>query len=98
MVKPNWKHDTNLTIHILVLTLIRVAEKGPLPRVLYLQMDNCWRENKNQCMFTFLALLVKLGIFKKVKVNFDLVGHKMKMLCNHKNFSMVALPRPLGPY
>ena len=75
VVKPNWKHDTNLTIHILVLTLIRVAEKGPLPRVLYLQMDNCWRENKNQYMFTFLALLVKLGIFKKVKVNFDLVGH-----------------------
>ena len=75
VVKPNWKHDTNLTIHILVLTLVRVAEKGPLPKVLYLQMDNCWRENKNQYMFTFLALLVKLGMFGKIKVNFDLVGH-----------------------
>ena len=38
-------------------------------------MDNCWRENKNQHIITFLAILVKLNIFRKIKLNFDLVGH-----------------------
>ena len=38
-------------------------------------MDNCWRENKNQHVITFLAILVKLNIFRKIKLNFDLVGH-----------------------
>ena len=27
-----------------------------------LQMDNCWRENKNQFVLNFLALLAKLDI------------------------------------
>ena len=39
---------------------------GQLPPTLYLQMDNCWRENKNRYVLCFLALLVELGIFKKV--------------------------------
>ena len=39
---------------------------GQLPPTMYLQMDNCWRENKNRYVFCFLALLVELGIFEKV--------------------------------
>ena len=38
-------------------------------------MDNCWRENKNQHVITFLAILIKLNISRKIKLNFDLVGH-----------------------
>ena len=76
LVKPTWKHDTNLTIHLLMKTILRVIEaKKKLPPNLYLQMDNCWRENKNQYMMTFLALLIKLKVFVKIKLNFDLVGH-----------------------
>ena len=39
-----------------------------LPNTLYLQMDNCWRENKNQFVLNFVALLVKLDIFVKVNL------------------------------
>ena len=37
-----------------------------LPPVLYVQMDNTCRDNKNKYTITFAALLVQLGIFKKV--------------------------------
>ena len=36
------------------------------PPILYVQMDNCWRENKNKYVITFLCLLVENGIFEKV--------------------------------
>lgn len=37
-----------------------------LPPVLYIQMDNTRRDKKNKYTLTFAALLVELGIFKKV--------------------------------
>ncbi|XP_068753053.1 uncharacterized protein [Montipora capricornis] len=67
-----WGHDSNFTINILLRTLRRMQH---IPDVLYLQMDNCWRENKNQFVIIFLAVLVKRQIFKKVKINFLMVGH-----------------------
>ena len=39
-----------------------------LPPVLYIQMDNTCRDNKNKYTLTFLALLVELGIFRKVNL------------------------------
>lgn len=59
-----WPHDSNLTINVLLRALLRMNK---VPDTLYLQMDNCWRENKNQYVMTFLAVLVHLGIFKKVR-------------------------------
>ena len=35
--------------------------------MLYLQLDNCVKENKNQYILWLLALLVELKIFEKVK-------------------------------
>ena len=58
-----WPHDSNLTINVLMRVLLRM---DVIPERLYLQMDNCWRENKNQYVLTFLGVLVKLNIFKKV--------------------------------
>jgi len=58
-----WPHDSNYAINILVYALTR---REYLPDILYLQLDNCYRENKNQYMFSFLAILVHLEIFKKV--------------------------------
>ena len=40
-----------------------------IPDVLYVQMDNCWRENKNQFVIIFLAVLIKYKVFKKVHMN-----------------------------
>ena len=32
-------------------------------------MDNCWRENKNQYVLAFCALMVQLKIVKKIYEN-----------------------------
>lgn len=60
-----WPHDSNLTINVLLRVLLRMES---IPDRLYLQMDNCWRENKNQFVLTFLGVLVQLDIFKKVNL------------------------------
>ena len=49
------------------LLLARWCEQYELPPVLYLQLDNCVKENKNQYILWLLALLVELKIFEKVK-------------------------------
>ncbi|CAN0120568.1 unnamed protein product, partial [Heterosigma akashiwo] len=41
---------------------------------LYIQFDNC-SENKNKTVFAFLSHLVQLGLFRKVKSGFLMVGH-----------------------
>jgi len=58
-----WGHDSNFTINVLLRTLSRMEY---IPDVLYTQMDNCWRENKNQFIIIFLAVLIKYKVFKKV--------------------------------
>ena len=62
-----WPHDSNLTVTILLRTLHEFCKDHVnLPGSLYLQLDNTARENKNRFVLTFCALLVQLGIFKKV--------------------------------
>ena len=60
-------HDSNLTINSLLRVLVDVFSAGnSLPRVLYLQLDNCFRENKNKYLFSFCSLLVQKELFQKV--------------------------------
>ena len=59
-------HDSNLTMTVLLEVLVRCSEEFDLPPILYLQFDNCVRENKNRYMFALLALLVEEKIFEKV--------------------------------
>ena len=51
-----WPHDPNLTASVL-----------QLPPVLYVELDNCVKENKNQYILWLLSLVVELKIFEKVK-------------------------------
>lgn len=64
-----YPHDPNLTINVLLRLLVRrfrdLATTG-LPDKLYVQLDNCGRENKNQWVLAFMALLVQEDIFKEV--------------------------------
>ncbi|XP_052692810.1 uncharacterized protein LOC128171098 [Crassostrea angulata] len=46
-----------------------------IPDTLYLQMDNCPGQNKNRYILGFLCWLVEIGVFKKIKVSFLMVGH-----------------------
>ena len=62
-----WSHDSNLTMNILIILLEKFNDRFGLPPVLNLQLDNCWRENKNKFVFTFLALLVEWSVFDKVR-------------------------------
>ena len=58
-----WPHDANLIINVLM-DLILKREK--LPPVLYLQLDNTARENKNKFLMAFLTYLVQTGVFREV--------------------------------
>lgn len=59
-----WPHDSNLTLEVLSSILVSLRDR--LPPTLYLQLDNCGRENKNKFFLGFCALLVAKGVFKKV--------------------------------
>ena len=59
---PNIHNDPNLTVTVMQ----RVLQmwQGILPPVLYVQLDNTARENKNSTVFSYLSMLVERGIFK----------------------------------
>ena len=38
-------------------------------------MDNCWRENKNKYVMSYLSNLVQQNVFKQIQINFMSVGH-----------------------
>ena len=61
-----WAHNSNFTMNIILRPLCRMAY---IPDVLYIQMDNCWRENKNQYVIIFLAVLIKHKVFIKVNAS-----------------------------
>jgi hypothetical protein len=69
-------HGPNLVISILHQHLYRTYSNMPLiPSQLYLQMDNCWRENKNLYVLGYLGLLLHYSLFEKIKVSLLPPGH-----------------------
>ena len=64
-----WPHDSNLTASIIsrVLSMHMERSNGILPPVLYIQMDNTSRENKNKYVLAYFAFLVEAGAFRKVR-------------------------------
>ncbi|XP_063438737.1 uncharacterized protein LOC134719703 [Mytilus trossulus] len=72
-----YAHDSNLTMHILMLILHQISKLmgNKLPPILYLQADNSWRENKNRYVLGFCELLVHQRIFNEVYLSFLPVGH-----------------------
>ena len=75
-MSDKWKSDANVTIEVLqrVLTAIE-QQRGGLPSTLYVQMDNCGRENKNQWVLAYLSWLVQRGVFETIELSFLPVGH-----------------------
>ena len=49
--------------------------RKPLPRKLYLQLDNSAKDNKNKYLMAFLSLLIVRGVFEEIQAGFLLVGH-----------------------
>jgi hypothetical protein len=52
-----------------------LVEAVALLPVLNIQLDNACSNNKNRYVFSLFSLLVYKGVFRKVYVNFLLVGH-----------------------
>ena len=52
-----------------------IRRGGKLPPTLFLQFDNCFRENKNTYMLAYLAWLVERGVFNRIYLHFHPVGH-----------------------
>jgi hypothetical protein len=76
----NSPSDSNVTITVLLDVLNRALnhrkEKGlKMPEVLYLQLDNCGRENKNQYLLAIEHYLCYIGVFAKIKMSFLQAGH-----------------------
>ena len=74
-----WEHGSNSTIEVLQRTLKDLESTKykhmKFPDTFYLQMDNCWRENKNRYVLGYLCWLAKRGIFKEIYLSFLPVGH-----------------------
>jgi hypothetical protein len=61
--------DSSLTCQVLLKALRYIMTNLPAdhhPRKLYIQMDNCIRENKNRSIMTMMELLILQGLFDEV--------------------------------
>jgi hypothetical protein len=74
---PIYSADPNLTISMLHRHIVLVIAKNPGHHqpTLWLQFDNCYRENKNRWMLAYCCWLVELGIFLEVMISFMVEGH-----------------------
>jgi len=69
-------HGPNLTCTILWLHLKKLRNLNiVIPPNLHLQVDNCFKDNKNQTVLQFLALLEHHNIFKSAKMSSLPPGH-----------------------
>jgi hypothetical protein len=67
-------HGANICVQAIYETLMNIGLDN-LPPVLYLQLDNTVKENKNYTVLGFLAWLIEMGIFREVFVHYLPKGH-----------------------
>ncbi|VDI54065.1 Hypothetical predicted protein [Mytilus galloprovincialis] len=68
--------------------MIEDSDKRCLKKKIYVQLDNCSRENKNKYLLALLALLVKWKKTEEVFVNFLMVGHTHEDI--DQRFSLIS--------
>lgn len=72
----HWASNGDVTATVLLDYLKSLADSSTTwPHTLYLQLDNCIRENKNHTLFAVLASLVKQNWFKDIYVDYLPVSH-----------------------
>ena len=99
----HWNHGSDFVVSILATYLnnLKAIHQGNWPRTLYLQVDNCWRENKNITMILFLGLLIQRKWFDEVFMYCLPVGHTHEdidqMFSNwNTHYWKTGLQSPLG--
>ncbi|KAK3234147.1 hypothetical protein CYMTET_55576 [Cymbomonas tetramitiformis] len=100
----NYGDDANFLLNVLHRDVTRIQEhrrKGdgeepyPMPEVLYVQLDNVGT-NKSIMLLAYISWLVMSGAFKKVKVNFLIVGHTHENIDQMFSRFSVRLKRKLA--
>lgn len=79
-------HDPNLTCTCLINALIDRSTDNCLPPTIYLQCDNCGRENKNKFLLGFLCYLCIKGYVREVS---DLFLHVLAYLTKMVNIFFI---------
>lgn len=75
-----WSHDSNMHMSFLFSYLRSLKEQGKLGKRLMLQMDNCWKDNKNKYFLAFLGELVATKWFTSIEVYYLRPGHSHAMV------------------
>jgi hypothetical protein len=93
VVPHTMKGGANETITCLALALKSIQEdyaanNKPWPRVLFLQLDNTCKDNKNRAVLTFLEELVRTKVFACVYNGYLYVGHTHEDI--DQRFSTIA--------
>ncbi|KAK3087076.1 hypothetical protein FSP39_001333 [Pinctada imbricata] len=70
-----WAHSVLFTADLKQFKSLLPVKVGSLPEILYVQADNCARENKNKFVLPFCELLVQLSVFREVHLSFLQVGY-----------------------
>ena len=72
----HFKKNPNLVLTSMYLHLLKHFESNVQhPPVLWLQADNCFKENKNRWMMAFCCWLIHIGWFKEVMISMLPKGH-----------------------
>ena len=58
----------------------------PLPKKLFLQLDNSAKDNKNRYVMAFCSLLTARRVFKEVTIGFLIVGHTHENIDAHFSY------------
>jgi hypothetical protein len=63
--------DSSYTTQCVLQTLKRVFDLRPCTsiEIIYIQMDNCHRENKNRTLLWLMAIVLRMGYSKEVSLN-----------------------------
>src|SRR3984957_12387470 len=67
----HWEHGSNFIcsmLHEHLTTLKNEISPDQWPHTLFVQVDNCWKKNKNTTMLRYLGLLIQFGWFKSVQM------------------------------
>ena len=60
----HWGHGSNYIATLIIQYIHQLIQSLPLdqfPHTLYLQVDNCWKENKNKTIFAIAGMLILSG-------------------------------------
>lgn len=76
VMTEEFETGSNHIIEAIHRTLQKKSLAAPkFPPVLYIQLDNCVRENKNRFTLAYLECLVAWGVFAEVQASFLPIGH-----------------------